>query len=271
MTTAGFSHSEPGFTADRQSVENDIFFQTSFIGTPLLDPMGLIDSTAVDSTHTSYTGQLRAGLVMAKLDSTGAWVDYDADANDGSQIACGVLCREVFLLDPTTGSNGSRVGLVAIAGNFKAAGSNLIGLDARARNSLAKQGFNFDDATTAKVACGSTFAGTRYVTATETLTSADYGKLIVSNGSGAVVLTLPALSNGATIEVLNVADQNFSVVSAAGNDMIGVNDLSASSIVVATSSMKIGARLKFEAIYVNTTLKWAIANLSPGVVTVSLT
>lgn len=269
MASIGYGNSLPGITDRRNSVETDIGFQSRFGMFATYDALGIIASTARDPLHVGYEMQLRAGLLMANI--AGSWTQYDADANDGSQFCSGVLAREVFVLDPSTGSAISKPGLIATSGNLKVSESQAYGLDARARAQLKAQGFTFDDMATVPAVIGNSFGGPRYVTATATLTSADYGRLIVSNGAGAVVLTLPALANGAVIEVLNVADQNFSVVSAAGNDMIGVHDAAASSIVVATSSMKIGARLKFEAVYINGTLKWAIANMSPGVVTVSLT
>lgn len=269
MTSAGFSNGEPGFTVDRQSVENDIFFQTSFIGIPLVDPMGLIDSTAVDSTHTSYTTQLRCGLVMGRLSSTGAWVAYDPTQNDGRQIACGVLLEQVFMLDPSTGSVASKVGKIAIAGNLKAAGSNLIGLDRQARNSLRKQGFIFDDGTTVYDS-GAPWVGEKYITATASLTAADTGKLIVSNGSGAVVLTLPAIAHGLTFDVVNMANQSLQLASNEGTNIIAVNNASASSVTASTASMMIGAHFRISAIYANATLKWVFQNLSPGVVTITV-
>lgn len=269
MTSAGFSTGEPGFTADRQSIENDIFFQTSFIGTPVVDALGLVDSTAVDTLHTSYTTQLRCGLVMARLAATNAWVDYDPTANDGSQFACGVLLEQLFMLDPSTGSVSSKVGKIAIAGNLKSAGSNLIGFDRAARTSLRRQGFIFDDSTTVYDAA-SPWAGAKYITATATLTAADSGKLIVSNGAGAVVLTLPAIANGLVIEAKNIANQSFQFASAEGTNIIAVNNASATSVTASTGSQMIGAHFRVTGTYVNGTLKWVFQNLSPGVVTITV-
>lgn len=269
MTSAGFSNSEPGFTDDRQSVENDVFFQTSFIGSPLVDPVGSIDATAVDSTHSGYTGQLRAGLVMARLTSNGSWVDYDPTANDGSQVASGILIEQVYLLDPTTGANVSKVGKIAIAGNMKAAGSNLIGLDRAGRTALRRQGFIFDDASS-NLYGNPDWNGTRYVTATATLTAADHGRLIVSNGAGAVVLTLPAIANGLVLEAMNVANQSLQFASAEGTNIIAVNNASASSVTASTASMMIGAHFRVTGTYVNGVLKWVFQNLSPGVVTITV-
>lgn len=268
-TSPGYSYSEAGLTDSRESIENDVFFQTSFIGTPITDPLGLIDSTAVDSGHTSYTGQLRAGLVMAKLTSTGAWVDYDPTANDGSQFACGILCREVYLLNPSTGANVSKTGLIAVAGNFKSAGSQLIGLDRAARSALKRQGFNFDDAPTVPV-CGQSLAGPKYITIATTLTSADCGRLIISGGAGSLTHTLPAIANGLAIEIENVVDQAITVASAEGTNIVAVNNAGASSVAASTASMKIGARFRFDAVYVNGTLKWLFSNQSAGAVTVTV-
>lgn len=268
MATPGFSYGTPGFSETRTSQENDVFFQSAFVGTPLTDPLGVIASTAVDSTN-SVTTLLRAGLVMAKLTSGGKWVDYDADANDGSQFACGVLAKECNLLDFSTAAAADRVGIIAIGGNLKAAGSNLIGLNARSRAQLRAQGFVFDDCATSPPSMGHSYSGPRYITATATLTSADEGRLIVSEGSGAVVVTLPAITDGAVFEVLNVADQNLTITSTTAV-IIGVNNAAATSIIFSTSSMKIGARAKLTGTYINGTLKWVAEIKSPGVTTVTL-
>lgn len=269
MAGAGFSNSEAGFTDNRESKENDITFQTSFIGNPLYDPKGLVVSTATDSTHTSYTAQLRAGLVMAKVTSSGLWTAYDPTANDGSQWAAGILARELFMTDPSTGSPTNRLGQILISANVKAAGSLLYGLDQAARDRLKKQGFVFDDCTTTS----NSFQGadTRKVTATATLTAADHGKLIEVVSAGAVVLTLPAIANGLVIDIVNLADQNLTVTSAEGTNVVGVNNLSATSVAFTTSSNKIGARLRLQAVTLNgaSTLKWLATFGSAATATLS--
>ena len=268
MATPGFSYGTPGFSTTRTSQENDVFFQSAFVGTPLTDPLGVIDSTTVDSTN-SVTTLLRAGLVMAKLTSGGKWTDYDADANDGSQYACGVLAKEVNLLDFSTAAAADRVGIIAIGGNVKAAGSNLIGLNSRSRVQLRAQGFVFDDVATTPPVIGHSYSGARYVTTATTLTSADFGRLIVSEGSGALIHTLPAITDGAVCEFLNVANQSMTITSTTAV-IIGVNNAAATSMVFATASMMIGARVKLTGTYINGTLKWVAEVKSPGVTTVSL-
>lgn len=256
MAGAGFSNSEAGFTDNRESKESDLTFQTSYIGNPLYDPKGLVVSTATDATHTSYTAQLRAGLVMAKVTSTGLWTAYDPTANDGSQWAAGILTRELFMTDPSTGSPTNRLGQIAIAANVKAAGSLLIGLDQAARDRLKKQGFVFDDATTTS----NSFVGadTRKVVADTTLTSADHGKLIEVVGTGAVVITLPAIANGLVIDVVNLADYNLTITSPEGTNIVGVNSAGSTNIAFTTSSNKIGARVRLQAVTLNgaSTKKW---------------
>ncbi|CAB4191739.1 Head decoration protein D [uncultured Caudovirales phage] len=255
MTYPGFSTSTPGNTDARFSLENDTFFQTSYLNDPVYDPLGQIDSTAVDSTHTSYTAQLRVGLVMARLTSGGNWVDYDPTANDGSQIAAGILAKEVILTDPTTGTSQTRQGIVAVSGKVKSATGKLIGLDQMARMQLRQAGFIFDDASTNPTPV-SPFSGVRLITTATTLTSADYGKQVQVNGSGSVTVTLPALANGAVIEVKNCADQTMIVASAEGTNIVVVNNAGASSLTFSTSSMKLGAHVKLVGEYFAGTLKW---------------
>lgn len=260
MTFPGFSTSTPGNTDARFSLENDAFFQSNYLNDPIYDPLGQIDSTATDSTHTSYTAQLRVGLVMARLTSGGNWVDYDPTANDGSQIAAGILAKEVILTDPTTGSSQTRQGIVAVSGKVKSATGKLIGLDQMARMQLRQAGFIFDDASTNATPV-QPFTGPKTVTADTTLTSADYGKLVVCAGSGAINLTLPALANGAVIEALNAVNQNMVITSAEGTNIVVVNSLGATSLTFSTSSQKIGARVRLIGMYVNGTLKW-VASIS---------
>lgn len=268
MTYPGFSNSTPGNTDARFSLENDSFFQTNYLNDPLYDPMGLIDSTAVDSAHTSYTTQLRAGLVMARLTSGGNWVDYDPDAEDGSQVAAGILARECYLVDPTTGTAQSRQGIVAVSGKVKSATGKLIGLDQMARMQLRQAGFIFDDSSTNPTPV-EPFVGVKTVTGDTTLTSADYGRIVVCNGAGASNLTLPTLANGAVIEALNAVNQNMVITSAAGNDIVVINDLAASTLTFSTSSEKIGARVKLVGMYVAGTLKWVATFGSAHTVTVA--
>lgn len=269
-TFPGYSYSTPGITDSRFSVENDIGFQERFGITALADPGAIIASTAVDATHAGYTTQLRVGLVMAKVTSSGKWVAYAPTANDGSQIAAGILARECYLIDPTTGLPQERSGLVALGGNLKVANGNLYGLDVAARMQLRNQGFVFDDASTNPSTVGFPYAAPRSVTATATLTSADYGKVIQVVSTANATITLPAVANGAIVTIQNLADFNLVVASAETNNIIAVNDLSATSVGAITLAMKIGAKFRFVGTYVSGVLKWDFTNQSGGSVTITV-
>ena len=51
-------------------------------------------------------------------------------------------------------------------------------------------------------------------------------------------------------------DEEFIVTSAAGDDIIVVNDLSADSFTFTTATEHIGARVRVRSVYMGTTLKW---------------
>lgn len=253
-TTLGFgSNNVPGFTAIRESYENNVLFQSFFMGDVVFDPMPLISSTAVDSGNSGNTLILRPGLLLGKLDSDGSWVAYDPTATNGAQVAQGVLVNEVNMLDYSTGAAAARLGqAVVICGKIKAA--MVLNLDQLARNQLMRRGFTFDDGKFVNLA-----SADRVVpkTANYTITANDHGTLFTNAGaSGAVTFTLPTIAVGLRYEFLVVADQNVTVTSAEGDNVIIDNDASADSIAFSTASHKIGGRVVLEAIYVAGVLKW---------------
>lgn len=82
-------------------------------------------------------------------------------------------------------------------------------------------------------------------TANYTVLATDNGTLFTNSGAGAaVVFTLPALAAGLEFTFLVAADQNVTVASVAGDDMIVHNDLSADSVAFSTASRKVGASLR---------------------------
>lgn len=74
------------------------------------------------------------------------------------------------------------------------------------------------------------------------------GTIFTNRGAtGAVIFTLPApvaALAGVFYEFLGLADQNFSVVAATADTLVVVNDLTADSLAVSTSSHKIGAHMR---------------------------
>lgn len=268
MAAIGYGNSLPGITDRRNSVETDIGFQSRFGMFATYDALGIIASTTRDTLHVGYEMQLRAGLLMANI--AGSWVQYDPDANDGSQFCTGVLAREVFVLDPSTGNSISKPGLIATSGNLNVSTNQVFGLDERARVQLKAQGFTFDDMASSPAALGHPYSGARAVTGTTTLTSADYGRVIQVLSTAATVITLPAVANGAIITVQNLAAFNLTVTSAETNNIITVNDLSATSVSAQTALQLIGAKFRFVGTYVGGVLKWDATNQSLGTVTVTI-
>lgn len=249
----------PGFTAVSETYEAAVMWQTHFMELPLLDPTGLIDSTAVDSGNT-VTTVLRPGLVMAHISGTG-WVDYDADATDGSQKASGILLREVNMYDPRAGSAADRYvgGAIAISG--RAIAANLLNLDQQARNQLMRQGFVFDDKPYQIPM--SDFSHVVPKAADYTVTAADHGTLFVAT-TGAVNFTLPTIAAGLAYEFLNSVDANMTITTPTADNMVGMNGLAFDTCTFSTAGEKIGARVRVESIYIGGTLQWVVSNISAG-------
>lgn len=78
--------------------------------------------------------------------------------------------------------------------------------------------------------------------ASYTLLPEDSGKIFTTTGAtGAVTFTLPAVTNtGFVAWFCNTVDQNMTVASAEGDNVVAVNDAAADSIAFSTASNKIG-------------------------------
>lgn len=105
-------------------------------------------------------------------------------------------------------------------------------------------------------------------TANYTVLGSDNGKLFTTTGAGAAVtFTLPAVKSGYCYGFLNAADQNMTVASAEGDNIVTVNDLSADSVAFSTSSEKIGAFVK---LYTNSAgTKWLVEKMCSNAMTIS--
>ena len=106
-------------------------------------------------------------------------------------------------------------------------------------------------------------------TADYTVKVAESGTLFTNTGAtGAVIFTLPARQSLLAYGFLVVADQNLTVVSAAGDDIVVFNDASADSVAFSTSSEKIGGQFFVWCNQAGT--KWYVINLSAGANTVTV-
>lgn len=224
---------------------------------------GYISSGALDTGNTPTTN-LRPGLVLGVITATGAWTNYSPTATDGSQVAQGILPVGLTMEDFLTGSGQAKVFGVVVGGRVQA--SKLINIDLQARASLSPR-FIFDD----NFVGNTRFPWTKFVskTADYTVVAADNLSLFDNTGAaGAINFTLPTLANGYMFGFRVQADQSVTVTSAAGNDMIAYNDVSASSVAFSTGSQKIGGMV---VVYSNPgATKWIVENRSAGTNTITV-
>lgn len=224
----------------------------------------VIDSASTDS-GSSPTTDLRAGLLMGKVTSTGRYKPYSATATTGEEVAEGILFHGVRMLRPLDATADHQVASLVVAGPVK--GGNLYGIDQVARKQM-KGRFIFDD----DLVSGASFMGFKKETAKTadyTVLSTDYGVLFTNTGAaGAVIFTLPTLAAGAgPFGFLVVADQTVTVASAAGDDMVTVNDASADSVAFSTAGDKIGG---FVVVYANAAgTKWYVEKRSSNAMTIA--
>lgn len=233
----------PGNSAISETTEAAIG-QRCWYGNPQTTSVTLV-STTVDAGSTPTT-VLRPGLVLGRITSSGKYTQHNPDATDGSQFAVAVLAEGVSMLDSTGTAADKSVsildGAVLIAGNM-ISGSGDGALTQIARAQLGQTGkFFFDDDPNNKPGLP-LFGGMRVVNkaADYTVTAADNGTVFTTGGATAAVnFTLPTVTAGYGFLFVNTVNQNMTVTSAAGNDIVTFNDLAASSIAFSTANQKIG-------------------------------
>lgn len=105
-------------------------------------------------------------------------------------------------------------------------------------------------------------------TASYTVTQNDHGTLFTNTGaSGAITFTLPALSPLLSYGFLVVANQNVTVASKEGSNIVADNNASASNVAYSTPGMLIGGHLRVWCNQAGT--KWYCSFLAPNAVTIS--
>ncbi|OGT57674.1 MAG: hypothetical protein A3E01_02750 [Gammaproteobacteria bacterium RIFCSPHIGHO2_12_FULL_63_22] len=252
MSQMGFA--VPGFTTARENSEAEIFW-----GPLELRHLhnGLISGAARDTAN-SPTTVLRPGLVLGLITASNLYAQYSPTATDGTAVARAIALLECRATD-IDGNNQNRLMPIAVGGPIKAA--NLIGLDSLARRQLANN-FLFDDDLPGRQFLGGPLKEVAK-TADYSVVAADNGTLFTTTAAaGNVVFTLPTIARGLMFEFLNVVDFNMTVASAAGDDMVSINDASADSIAFSTGSQKIGGHVIVHSNDAGT--KWYVRNLSPG-------
>ena len=219
-----------------------------------------IDSATVDSGNTPTT-TLRGGNVMALADSTGKALTYDPDANDGRQIAMGILEKHQSMLVDGTATD--RFTQMLVHGLLKQ--GELVGLDPRAKQQLAGR-FVFDRDLSASLGVLMHPRGIYRKAANYTVTAADNGLLFLA--TAAVSFTLPTKQNGLAFRFFQTADADLTITGS--SDIIHKNGAAASSVAFSTSNQKIGSHALVECVYIDTnTLAWIVSNLGGTTATVT--
>lgn len=232
-----------------------------------------ISSAAVDAGNTPTT-ILRAGLILAQLNSGGKWVAWDPNsgADTGAETARGVLEFDLDMLNPS-GTAVDRDVPILVGGLLKATsllieGTAMVAFTASSQGNgpLARlqlgNSFLFDDQIPFRgLGLGSAMRNRQVVAADTALTvvAADTGsRFVISSTTDNFPVTLPTIAPGLVFEFLRATDSGLVVASAAGDDMIVGNDASADSVTFTTAGQQIGAMIRVESIYVGTALKWLV-------------
>lgn len=211
-------------------------------------------SATVDA-RSSVTTQLQPGLWLADM-GDGSWKHYDpASATAAQRIPAGILTLSVDMVDPYTGSAVEKYGPILVGGPVVA--SKLSHSDYWTRSVASKQ-FLFDDYLHGfKLPWKNEVAKT----ADYTVLTTDAGTLFTNTGAGgAVNFTLPTIARGLHYWFLATVNQNVTVTSAEGDNIVAFNDAAADSLAGSTASEKIGAFLHFFANQAGD--KWYVMNHS---------
>ena len=250
----------PGLTTSRETYEAEFRWGSQFQG---VFANALIDGATVDSGNTP-TFELRPGLLLGQVTSTGKYKQYSPTATDGTEVASAVLIEGLRMQD-FSNTNTDRFYAVLVGGPVQK--SKLLGFDEMARQQLDK--FIFDDI--GQLMGGHWFPWKRFLTKTAayTVVAADNYTLFDNVGAtAAVTFTLPVLANGYYFGFRVQADQNVTVASNEGDNMIALNDASADSVAFSTGSQLIGGQVN---VYTNPgATKWIVENHSAGTNTITV-
>lgn len=250
----------PGVGADRSVTESVILWGADQARNGVLWQSGLVSGAARDAGNTPTT-VLRPGLILGKITATGKLKEWDVTSTDGSQFPYGILDTELRAQD-FDATDADRVFRVIVGRAPVKAALLLIGGTALtsatdqylARRALVAAGCVFDDdpqGWKAGVLRWDTKTGT-----THSPTAADNGTVFFYSNAGAVAVTLPTLVPGLEFTFIRTANEELAVASAAGDDIVVGNDLSADSITFTTAGEQIGAAIRVRSAYVGGTLKW---------------
>ena len=249
----------PGFQSQVDSEESQVWWSGRNGQNLIATQKTTLDSATTDSGNTPTT-TLRGGNLLAVDDTSGKAHVYDPDANNGRQIAVGILEKHQDML--ADGVATDRFTQMLVHGLLKE--SELVGLDPRAKVQLAGR-FVFDG----DIRAGAGAMQPRGIyrkSADYTVTASDDGLLLIA--TAAVNFTLPTKQNGLSFRFLQTADANLVVTGS--NDIVHKGDAAASTVTFSTASEKIGSHVLVECMYTAaSTLLWIVTNLGGTTATVA--
>lgn len=250
----------PGLTTARETYEAEFRWGSQFQG---VFANGLI-SGATRDTGNSPTYELRPGLLLGQIISTGIYTNYSPTATDGSEVASAILLEAIRVQD-FEGNDANRFYAVLVGGPVQA--SKILNLDLQARSQMDK--FIFDDIFHMQGNHWFPWKRFQSKTAAYTVVANDNFTMFDNVGaSGAVTFTLPTLANGYMFGFRVQADQTITVASSEGTNMIALDNASASSVAFSTGSQRIGGMVW---VYSNPgATKWIVENHSAGTNTITV-
>lgn len=215
----------PGLTTARETYENEFRWGSQFQG---VIANALISGAARDSGN-SPTYELRPGLLLGQIISTGKYTNYSPTATDGSEVASAVLLEAIRMQD-FEGNSVDKFYGVLVGGPVKA--SKILNLDLNARQQMDK--FIFDDIF--NIQGNHWFPWKRFQnkTANYSIVAADNFTMFDNAGAGGtVVLTLPAIAAGYMFGLRCEAAQVLRFTSNEGSNVIGTSATQTSVSVTA--------------------------------------
>lgn len=203
----------PGLTTSRETYENEFRWGSQFQG---VFANAFISGAARDSGN-SPTYELRPGLLLGQIISSGKYTNYSPSATDGSEVAAAILLEGIRMQD-FEGNNVDRMYAVLVGGPVQA--SKVLNLDLMARAQMDK--FIFDDIF--QMQGNHWFPWKRFQNKTTnySIVAADNFTMFDNAGAGGtVVLTLPAIAPGYLFGARCSAAQVLRFTSNEGSNVIG--------------------------------------------------
>jgi hypothetical protein len=250
----------PGFQTAIEAQESEVLWSGRRGQDLVATKKATLVSTAVDSGNTPTT-TLRGGNLLAIVDSSGKANTYSPDANDGRQIAVGVLEHAQDML--LNGVATDRFTQMLVHGLVRE--GELLNVDPRARQQLGQR-FLLDREASPQAGVLMHPRGIYRKSSNYTVTASDNGLLFLA--TAAVNFTLPTKQNGLAFRFVQTADANLVITGSA--DLIAKGNAAATTVTFSTASEKIGSQVLVECVYVGTsTLKWLVTNLGATTPTVA--